>query len=71
MNADGFELYKDNNSEWRWRFWSSGRITASSGEGYKNKEDCESSLHTLQKTASFSPIRTQDDDMDRSKIYYD
>lgn len=33
-----FNIYRDNNSEWRWRLVSrNGRIIADSGEGYKGK----------------------------------
>lgn len=57
LNQDGFELYQDSSSEWRWRFFSSGRITAISGEGYINKSDCESSMEHLKKNASSSNVR--------------
>ena len=36
------EFYRDKAGEWRWRLKSSnGNIIAESGEGYKNKTDCE------------------------------
>ncbi len=59
VNPDGFELYQDSFSQWRWRHYSSGRITASSSEGYANREDCESSLENLRKTASSASIRVK------------
>lgn len=56
-NSDGFEIYKDNSSEWRWRFFSNGYVTATSSESYKNKSDCLSALENIQKTASSSNVR--------------
>lgn len=55
--ADGFELYQDKNLEWRWRHFSSGQITAESGESYKNRENCESALENLRKVAASASIR--------------
>lgn len=58
-NPDGFEVYQDKHFQWRWRHYSSGRITATSGEGYNNREDCESSLQNLRKTAAVASIRVK------------
>lgn len=45
--------YKDNAGEWRWRFKSSnGNIIAVSGEGYKNKADCEAAIDLVKGSAS-------------------
>ena len=41
-------IYKDKNKEWRWRIKSKGRITADSGEGYKNKRSMIRALNTLR-----------------------
>lgn len=36
------EFYQDDSGEWRWRAVApNGRIVADSGEGYKNRGDCE------------------------------
>ena len=36
------EFYRDRRKEWRWRYRAAnGKIIAESGEGYKNREDCE------------------------------
>jgi uncharacterized protein YegP (UPF0339 family) len=44
-----FELYKDPNGEFRWRFISSnGRVLADSGESYKNKADCQSGIDLVK-----------------------
>lgn len=59
MNPDGFELYQDLSSEWRWRHYSSGRITAESGESYTSRESCESALENLRKTAAVASIRVK------------
>lgn len=56
-NPDGFELYQDIISQWRWRHYSSGRITAESGESYTSRESCESSLENLRKTAAAASVR--------------
>jgi uncharacterized protein YegP (UPF0339 family) len=56
-NPDGFELYEDATSQWRWRHYSSGRITAESGESYTSRENCESALENLRKTAAVASVR--------------
>lgn len=44
-----FELYKDKAEEWRWRLKAdNGRIIADSGEGYKNKADCEHGIDLVK-----------------------
>jgi uncharacterized protein len=44
-----FEVYKDKKGEWRWRFKASnGDILADSGEGYKNKSDCEAGIESVR-----------------------
>ena len=36
------EFYQDDSGEWRWRAVApNGRVVADSGEGYKNRGDCE------------------------------
>ena len=45
-----FEVFKDAADEWRWRFISAnGRIVATSGEGYKNREDCITGLSLVRR----------------------
>ncbi|MCB9096048.1 MAG: DUF1508 domain-containing protein [Arcobacter sp.] len=40
-----FHVYKDIRAEWRWRLKATnGKIIATSGEGYNNKQDC---LHAI------------------------
>jgi uncharacterized protein len=44
-----FEVYKDKKGEWRWKFKASnGDILADSGEGYKNKSDCEAGIESVK-----------------------
>jgi uncharacterized protein YegP (UPF0339 family) len=38
----GFNYYQDTANEWRWRLNDgNGKIVADSGEGYKDRKDCE------------------------------
>jgi uncharacterized protein YegP (UPF0339 family) len=47
-----FELYKEGNGEYRWRFISSnGRVLADSGESYQNKADCQSGIDLIKSEA--------------------
>lgn len=64
VHADGFEVRARLKTEggsggqmWRWRFYSSGRITAESGEAYNNKEDCIAAITHLQNVAASSTVR--------------
>lgn len=44
-----YELYKDAAHEWRWRAIAvNGNVVATSGEGYKNKGDCEAMVDQLK-----------------------
>ena len=44
-----FEVFKDRAGEFRWRLKSSnGQIIAVSGEGYKDKRDCQAGIHSVQ-----------------------
>jgi uncharacterized protein YegP (UPF0339 family) len=52
MQTNGFEFYQDGRSEWRWRFWSQGRITGDSAEGYKNRADCVAAARRFGYTGS-------------------
>lgn len=51
-----FHIYKDSNSEWRWRLKAAnGKVIADSGEGYNTKEACRAGIE-LVKGASGAPI---------------
>ena len=48
--------YKDGKGEWRWRLKSAnGNTIADSGEGYKNKADCEAGIK-LVKSSAAAPV---------------
>ena len=52
-----FELYKDNASEYRWRFVSTnGRIIATSSEGYKAKGDCQNGIDLIKREAQTAQV---------------
>lgn len=51
-----FLIYKDARGEYRWRYQASNTKTvADSGEGYKNKADCEHGIN-LVKASNDSPV---------------
>jgi uncharacterized protein YegP (UPF0339 family) len=42
------QRYVDVVGEWRWRIYAAnGRIMADSGEGYRNKGDCDHAILTI------------------------
>lgn len=44
-----YQLYKDIDGEWRWRFVASnGAIIGVSSEGYVNKGDCKTSINLIK-----------------------
>jgi uncharacterized protein YegP (UPF0339 family) len=48
-----FETYQDKKKEHRWRLKSSnGQIIATSGQGYKDKRDCNSAIERIKKDAA-------------------
>jgi len=52
-----FEIYKDRKEEFRWRLKAAnGNIVATSGEGYKAKEDCKKGIETIQKGAATAKV---------------
>jgi uncharacterized protein YegP (UPF0339 family) len=42
-----FEIYRSK-GEWRWRLKARNGKTIASGEGYKNKADCVSTIELIQ-----------------------
>lgn len=52
-------IYKDAKCEWRWSVADSanGKILADSGEGYKNRKDCESALEKVTHGALLQMIK--------------
>lgn len=49
---NGYHVYKDRSSQYRWRFAQSGRVLADSGEGYYNKQDCLNAMATVMATTT-------------------
>jgi uncharacterized protein YegP (UPF0339 family) len=48
-SAAKLTYYKDSANEWRWRIQAeNNRIIADSGEGYKNRVDCEHAVDLLK-----------------------
>ena len=48
----GFEIYRETGGDYRWRFRASNnRIIADSGEGYRNRGDCEHGIQLLKNEA--------------------
>lgn len=45
-------LFKDKTGDWRWRLEAGNhKIVATSGEGYRNREDCVAGLRIMQNSA--------------------
>lgn len=56
-----FLIYKDARGEFRWRYQASNTKTiADSGEGYKNKGDCEHAIGLVQSSAGTQIWQTSD-----------
>jgi uncharacterized protein YegP (UPF0339 family) len=52
-----FETYEDAKKEHRWRLKSTnGQIIASSGQGYKDKRDCEHAIDVIKKGAEKAKV---------------
>ena len=52
-----FSVYQDRAGEWRWTLYAANnRKIANSGEGCKNKSDCESAIK-LVKSAAEAQVR--------------
>lgn len=56
-----FELYRSEaNSEYRWRLKAAnGKVIATSGEGYKNKGDCQHAIDVVKEQAGNADVDDQ------------
>ena len=55
-----FLIYKDAKNEYRWRYQASNtKIIADSGEGYKNKTDCQHGIDLVQASSTSEVWVTQ------------
>jgi uncharacterized protein YegP (UPF0339 family) len=53
-----FETYEDARKEYRWRLKATnGQIIATSGEGYKDKRDCEHAIDVIKKGAETARVQ--------------
>ena len=55
-----FEIYKEqgNSQDFRWRFRAdNGEIIADSGEGYKDRDDCEHGIELMKTQASYAEVQ--------------
>ncbi len=56
-----FVLFRDAKTEYRWRMVAAnGNVVATSGEGYKNKKDCLSTLESIRKAAADAPVSEEE-----------
>ena len=51
-----YEIYKDSDRLYRWRYWSNYRIIADSAESYHNKSDCQRGIDIMKASAN-SPVK--------------
>lgn len=51
-----FEIYQDENGEWRWRLKSGNHEIIASGESYKNKQDCLDCIKLVQSSGD-APVK--------------
>jgi uncharacterized protein YegP (UPF0339 family) len=47
----GFEIYRDEGGEYRWRFRADNGEIVASGEGYRRKEDCAHAVRLIKDQA--------------------
>jgi uncharacterized protein len=56
-----FLIYKDAKGEFRWRYQASNtKVIADSGEGYKNKADCQNGINLVMASQNSEIWETQD-----------
>lgn len=52
-----FYVFRDVKNEWRWHFRAPNhKNVASSGEGYKNRSDCEAAIMLLKRWGPNAPL---------------
>jgi uncharacterized protein YegP (UPF0339 family) len=57
--AGEFEIYKDDDNEFRWRLRASGNreVIADSGEGYTRKDACERGIELVKTQAATAVVQ--------------
>lgn len=55
-----FKIYRSGfiRREWRWRLIARNGEPIASGEGYKNKADCEATVRLIQNEAAYASVDT-------------
>src|SRR5262245_35570744 len=52
-----FEVYQDKSGDFRWRLLASnGQVVATSGQGYKKKDDCLNGIESVKRIAGDSKV---------------
>ncbi len=60
IDPAGFEIYRDNGGEWRWRLvHENGRILADSGEGYASRQKARQGVDSVRSNAGDAEIEEQ------------
>jgi hypothetical protein len=55
-----FEVYKDKSNEFRWRLRTTNKqVIATSGDGYKSRQDCLSGIESVKKNAPDAPVEEE------------
>lgn len=66
-----FETYQDAAGEWRWRAIAiNGNIVANSGEGYKNRVDCEAMIDRFKGIQVKAPQKPKPSSSFLSRIFH-
>lgn len=56
-----YEIYRDRTKKFRWRLRRpDGQIVADSGQGYRNRQDCEADLRWIKEHGAHAPIQSLD-----------
>lgn len=59
-SAATFEVYKDKSNEFRWRLRTTNKqVIATSGDGYKSKQDCLSGIESVKKNAPDAKVEEE------------
>jgi uncharacterized protein len=46
-----FEIYRDADDEYRWRFRADNNEVVAAGEGYRSRDDCEHAVQMIKEQA--------------------